>query len=216
MPRCWPPSRVLTSRGALLLVATTDLDAQQPVIWNIGAIAGSGHPRALDTVRRVLLASSAIPAAFPPVMIDVSLDGERRQEMHVDGGAFVQTFLYPVALTEARRQKLASGRRVLRAEAYVIRNGRLDPEWAAVDRRTLGIAERAIATMITSGGFNDVVRIYDTTRRDDIDYNLAYIGRDFTASLPTPFDPAYMRALFDYGYQKALRGYDWAKRPPVV
>src|SRR4029453_5140482 len=84
-------------------------DAQQPVIWNIGAIAGCGHPRALDTIRRVLLASSAIPAALPPVMIDVSLDGERRQEMHVDGGAFVQTFLYPVALTEARPQKLARG-----------------------------------------------------------------------------------------------------------
>jgi predicted acylesterase/phospholipase RssA len=202
--------------GRLLLVATTDLDAQQPVIWNIGAIAASGHPRALDTVRRVLLASSAIPAALPPVMIDVTLDGETRQEMHVDGGAFVQTFLYPVALTEARRQKLASGGRVLRAEAFVIRNGRLDPEWAAVERRTLGIAGRAIATMITSAGFNDVVRIYDTTRRDDIGYNLAYIGRDFAVPLPTPFDPAYMRALFDYGYQKALRGYDWAKRPPVV
>ena len=202
--------------GRLLLIATTDLDAQQPVIWNIGAIAGSGHPRALDTIRRVLLASSAIPAAFPPVMIDVTLDGETRQEMHVDGGAFAQTFLYPVALTEARRRKLASGGRVLRAEAYVIRNGRLDPEWASVERRTLGIAGRAIATMIISAGFNDVVRIYDTTRRDDIGYNLAYIGRDFTMPLPTPFDPAYMRALFDYGYQKALRGYDWAKRPPVV
>jgi predicted acylesterase/phospholipase RssA len=202
--------------GRLLLVATTDLDAQQPVIWNIGAIAGSGHPRALDTARRVLLASSAIPAAFPPVMIDVTLDGETRQEMHVDGGAFAQTFLYPVALTAARRQKLARGGRVLRAEAFVIRNGRLDPEWAAVKRRTLGIAERAIAIMTVSAGFNDVVRIYDTARRDDIGYNLAYIGRDFTVPLPTPFDPAYMRALFDYGYQKALRGYGWAKRPPVV
>jgi hypothetical protein len=38
--------------------------------------------RALDTVRRVLLASSAIAVALPPVMIDVSLDGETRQEMH--------------------------------------------------------------------------------------------------------------------------------------
>ena len=76
--------------GRLLLIATTDLDAQQPVIWNIGAMAGSGHPRALDSIRRVLLASSAIPAAFPPVMIDVTLDGETRQEMHVDGGAFAK------------------------------------------------------------------------------------------------------------------------------
>jgi hypothetical protein len=46
-------------------------------------------------------------------------------------------------------------------------------------------------------------------------FNLAYIGSDFTQKLPEPFDQAYMRALFDYGYQRARRGYDWAKQPPV-
>ena len=81
--------------GRLLIIGTTDLDAQQPVIWNIGAIASSGHPRALDTIRRILLASAAIPGAFPPTMFDVTLDGEAYQEMHVDGGAFAQAFLYP-------------------------------------------------------------------------------------------------------------------------
>ena len=65
------------------------------MIWNIGAIAASGHPAAPDLVRRILLASAAIPGAFPPVMFDVTLDGERHQEMHVDGGAFAQAFLYP-------------------------------------------------------------------------------------------------------------------------
>jgi hypothetical protein len=62
--------------GRLLLIATSDLDAQMPVIWNIGAIAQSGHPSALDTVRRILLASSAIPGAFAPVLFDVTLDGQ--------------------------------------------------------------------------------------------------------------------------------------------
>jgi len=52
--------------GRLLLVTSTDLDAQQPVIWNVGAIAASGHPRAVDTIRRILLASSAIPAPCRP------------------------------------------------------------------------------------------------------------------------------------------------------
>ena len=63
--------------GRLLLVATSDLDAQQPVIWNIGAIAASGHPRALETVRRILLASAAVPGAFPPTLFDVTVDGSR-------------------------------------------------------------------------------------------------------------------------------------------
>jgi len=60
-----------------------------------------------------------------------------------------------------------------------------------------------------------VVRIYNTTQDDDIEFNLAYIGRDFDMKLPQPFDPGYMRALFDYGYQKAIHGYDWEKKPPL-
>jgi predicted acylesterase/phospholipase RssA len=95
--------------GRLLLIATTDLDAQQPVIWNVGAIAGSGHPRALDTIRRVMLASAAIPGAFPPTMFDVTLDGVAYQEMHVDGGTFAQAFLYPASITRQRRVRMAGG-----------------------------------------------------------------------------------------------------------
>lgn len=201
--------------GRLLLIGTTDLDSQVPVIWNIGAIAKSGHPRALEVVRKILLASAAIPGAFPPSMIDVTVDGKPYQEMHVDGGAYAQTFLYPASLTEQRRKRLAAHERVIAVKAYVIRNGRLDPEWAATERQTLGVAGRAIATMISASGINDVIRIYNTTRNDDVEFNLAYIGRDFDMKLPQPFDQAYMRALFDYGYQKGVRGYDWAKKPPL-
>ncbi|HZX88220.1 MAG TPA: patatin-like phospholipase family protein [Reyranella sp.] len=201
--------------GRLLLIASTNIDAQVPVIWNIGAIAKSGHPKAADTIRRVLLASAAIPGAFPPSMIDVTMDGKTYQEMHVDGGAIAQTFLYPSALTRNRAQRRQAGQPVVDARAFIIRNGRLDPEWAAVERRTLGIAGRAIATMIAIAGYNDVIRIYGITQRDGIDYNLAFIGSDFRQVLASPFEPGYMRALYDYGYQRALHGYDWAKRPPI-
>ena len=202
--------------GRLLLIGTTDLDAQQPVVWNIGAIAKSGHPRALETIRRVLLASSALPGIFPPTMFDVTLDGRSYQEMHVDGGAFAQAFLYPAALTRGRQERMRRGEQVVPAVAYVIRNGRLDPDWASVERRTLSIAERAISAMTTASGYNDVVRMYTNTQRDGIGFNLAYIGTDFTQKLPTPFDPGYMRALFDYGYQRGRRGYDWAHKPPLL
>jgi len=201
--------------GRLLLIGTTDLDAQQPVIWNIGAIAKSGHPRAMEIIRKVLLASAAIPGAFPPTMIDVTVEGKPYQEMHVDGGAFAQTFLYPAALTAGRRQRMAAHQRVLEVDAYVLRNGRLDPEWSLTERQTLGIAGRAIATMISASGINDVIRIYNTTQRDGVDFYLAYIGRDFDKKLPEPFDPTYMKALFDYGYQRALSGYNWSRKPPL-
>jgi hypothetical protein len=203
-------------QGRLLLIGSTDLDAQLPVIWNIGAIAKSGDPRAGRTIRKILLASAAIPGAFPPSMIDVTLDGKNYQEMHVDGGAFAQTFLYPAQLTRNREQRRKKGLPIVDARAYIIRNGRLDPEYAIVERRTVGIAGRAIATMIATSGLNDVIRIYAITQRDGIDYNLAFIGPDFNETLPAPFDNHYMRTLFHYAYQRALRGYDWAKKPPLV
>jgi predicted acylesterase/phospholipase RssA len=200
--------------GRLLLIGTTHLDAQLPVIWNIGAIAKSGHPRALETMRRIMLASAAIPGAFPPTMFKVTLDGKSYEEMHVDGGAFAQAFLYPVAVMQIRRARIQRHQVVLPVVAYVIRNGRLDPEWASVERRTMSIAQRAIATMIATSGYNDVVRIYNNALRDDIRYNLAYIGKDFNEVLPSPFDQKYMRDLFDYGYQKALHGNVWSSQPP--
>lgn len=203
------------NEGRLLLIASTDLDAQQPVIWNVGAIAASGHPKSLDTIRRLLLASAAIPAAFPPSMFDVTLDGQPYQEMHVDGGAFAQAFLYPSSITKLRRQRMKAGTAVVPAVAYIIRNGRLDPEWAEVERQTMGIAGRAISTMIAASGYNDVLRMYNTTQRDGIPFNLAFIGADFTEVLPAPFDQKYMRDLFAYGYDRAIKGYDWSHAPPA-
>ncbi|MBR0659465.1 patatin-like phospholipase family protein [Neoroseomonas oryzicola] len=202
-------------QGRLLFVGSTNLDAQVPVVWNIGAIAASGHPGALDLVRRLLLASAAIPGAFPPVMIDVTVDGETRQEMHVDGGAFAQVFLYPRQVGEARRARAQRGQRLVPATAYILRNGRLDPDWASVDRRTLTIAGRAISTMIAASGLNDVLRIYNSCQRDGVDYNLAFIGRDFTATYTQPFEQTYMRELFNFAFERARQGYDWAKQPPL-
>ncbi|MDR3531245.1 MAG: patatin-like phospholipase family protein [Rhodopila sp.] len=201
------------AKGRLLLIGTTDLDARRPVIWNIGAIAASGQPHALDLFRKILLASAAIPAVFPPVLIDVEVNGQPYQEMHVDGGAIAQMFLYPPALAHAEILRSKNPRPI---RAWLIRNSRLDPDWATVERSTMSIAQDAITTMIQTSGMNDVIRIYLTAMRDHVDYNLAYIGRDFTFEPKEDFDPVFMRALYDYGHAKARAGYPWAKRPPWV
>ena len=99
---------------------------------------------------------------------------------------------------------------------FLIRNARLDPDWAAVQRRTLSITGRAIATMIAASGYNDVMRIWNQTQTDRLEYNLAYISREFTVPYEAPFDPAYMRPLFDYAFQRARRGYNWSQQPPMV
>jgi hypothetical protein len=201
-------------KGRLLLIGTTDLDAQRPVIWNIGAIAASGRPGAVELLRKILLASAAIPAAFPPVLIDVEVDGKPYQEMHVDGGAIAQTFLYPPRVTAGL--DLRSGPLARERHAYVIRNGRLDPEWASTDRRVFSIAARAVATMIHYSGQNDVYRLQTTTARDGVDFNLAYIGRNFTVEHTEDFDQTYMRALFEYGRAQIKGGTAWKKSSPLL
>jgi len=193
--------------GRLLLVGTTDLDSQRPVIWNLGALAVSGKPEALQLFHRILRASAAIPGLFQPVMVDVELDGRKYQEMHVDGGAIAQLFLYPPSLEAGRLMKRER-------HAYIIRNARLDPDYAMAERRTIDIAGRAINTMLAASGHNDVLRTYFVSQRDGVDYNLAYIGYDFTAEKTGEFNQAYMQALYQYGYQQAKTGREWHKAPP--
>jgi predicted patatin/cPLA2 family phospholipase len=195
-------------KGRILLIGTTDLDARRPVIWNIGKIATSGQPKALELVQEILVASAAIPGAFPPVMIDVEVDGKRYQEMHVDGGASAQVFLYPPSLN-VRASGITRERRL-----YVIRNARMDPDWAQVDRATFTIASRAISSLIQTQGVGDLYRIYVTAQRDGFDFNLAYIPRSFTRTLKEPFETAYMKELYKVGYDLAAKGYSWTKIPP--
>ena len=202
------------NRGRLLLIGTASLDAQRPVIWNIGAIAASGRPGALELIRKVILASASIPGAFPPMMIDVEAGGHHYQEMSVDGGVVAQSFLYPADI--GLEVDFASTELARERHAYIIRNSRLDPEWASVNRRFLTISGRAIATMIHYIGYNDILRIYATAKRDGVDYNLAYIESDFPHVKHEKFDPQYMKALFDSAYAKGRHGFPWRKVPPLL
>jgi predicted patatin/cPLA2 family phospholipase len=195
------------AKGRLLLVGTANLDTMEPVIWNMTAIAARKDPDAIALFSKILLASASIPGAFPPVMIDVNLGGTRYQEMHVDGGTTAQLFLYPpsISLANAPQRKRI---------AYIIRNARLDPEWASTNRRTMTIAMRAIDSLTRTQGIGDLYRVYATTQRDGVDYNLTYIPATFDVPHKEMFDTAYMKALYDVGFQAAKSGYHWGKGPP--
>ena len=200
------------AKGRLLLILTTNLDQGRPVIWNIGAIAESDHPRARDLIIDILVASSAIPGIFPPVMMTVTHDGNDYEEMHVDGGTMAQSFLYPpnFSLERLGRREGSNRKRV----AYIIRNGRLFRDEAEIQRQTLSVAAQAASTMIAANGSNDAFRMYLTTSRDGVDFNFTYIDDDFTEPYAGPFDQAYMTKLFEYGYQMGRNGKVWKNAPP--
>ncbi len=200
------------AKGRILIIGTTNLDARRPVIWNIGKIAASGSPQALELVHDILVASAAIPAAFPPMMIDVDVNGKPYQEMHVDGGASAQVFVYPPSLHVAEISSQAGITRERRV--FVIRNSRLDPDWADTKRQVLSIAGRAVSSLIQNQGVGDLYRIYTTTQRDGVDFNLAFIPASFDVPLNEPFDQHYMNELFKVGFELGRSGEGWVKVPP--
>jgi hypothetical protein len=199
-------------KGRRLLIGTTNLDAERPVIWDMGAIAVSGSPEALELFRKVLLASAAIPAVFPPGFVKVASGGAVYDEMHVDGGATREVFLVPTPFMA----KKADGRLGINPirRAYIIRNGHVAPEYKAVKAKTLSIAGRAVSSLIKSQGVGDLYELYVFSKANGIDYNLAYIPGDFHDTSTQAFDPVYMGKLYELGFQMAQAGYPWKKLPP--
>ena len=201
-------------RGRILFVGTTHLDAGRPVIWDIVAIARSGHPEALSLIRQVLLASASIPGVFQPVLIEVEAEGRTYDELHVDGGVTSQVFLYPMGIEWARVLEKLEVPEV--PKVYVIRNSSLDPNWQTTQNKASRIAGRSISGLIRTLGIGDLNRIFLLARRDGLDYNLAFIPGDFDEPKEEMFDRKYMESLFDVGYRLAKDGYPWNKAPPEI
>jgi hypothetical protein len=97
---------------------------------------------------------------------------------------------------------------------FVIRNGRLHPEYQRLSRLFEPIAKRAISSLIKSQGIGDVFRLYLEARKQEMDFNLASITPDFTSRPEVLFDRTYMRAVFEFGFQRARSGQLWSKTPP--
>jgi predicted patatin/cPLA2 family phospholipase len=199
-------------KGRRLWIGTTNLDAGRPVIWDIGIIATSGHPKAPDLIHKILLASASVPVAFPPVYIEVEANGSIYDEMHVDGGTTAQIFLYPSQLDWKLVLKKLEAKAMPRL--YLIRNSRIKPGWITVKPELLPIAVRSIDSLIRTQGIGDIYRIYLDARSDGLDFNLAYIPDDFELKPKDVFDPTYMTQLFELGYELAKGGYPWKKEPP--
>jgi hypothetical protein len=200
--------------GRRLFVITTDLDAERSVVWNMGAIAAhasdkNGGDAALNLFRTVLLASSAIPGGFPPVLIDVEANGKTFQEMHVDGGVGGQFFVAPSALMAS-----TSDYRLPATQLYVVINTGLEPDFQVVDRSTPFILTKAVGAAVKVDTRLMIDRAYIAAKRSGIDFEVASIPADFSAPSRGPFDPAYMGALFKTGYDLGKSATPFANVPP--
>jgi len=186
-------------QGRRLFVVTTNLDAGRAMVWDMGAIAAQGDDPALVLFRKVVLASSSIPAVFPPVLIEAEANGHRFHEMHVDGGVNGPIYVAP------ERYLLSSGdRRLLASELYIIVNGKLTNEFAQTDQTMAGILGRSFSVALKLGARAELFLLAQAAQRNGIDFKMTLVESDFDQPERGVFDPQYMQALFDRGVAKGL------------
>ena len=199
--------------GRRLYIGTVDLDSQRFVVWNMGLIAGSGAPGALELFRSVMLASASVPIAFPPVFVDVEAAGRRYDEMHVDGAVAANVF-YTGGVFNFAAAREAGGRGKGREDIYILHNGQLLPDPGTTNRSLRSIATRAFSSAAKSATVGDLFRIYAVTLRDSAGYLWISIPEGVVLSGDETFDPVVMNRLYDIGFQRAMAGPVWNTEPP--
>lgn len=196
--------------GRRLFIVTTDLDAQRTAIWDMGKIAASGNPAALDLFRKIMEASASIPGIFSPVLIDVEAGSKRFAEMHVDGGVSANILVVPEAILLAKKPILPPN---VKPKIFAILNGKLSPYFEVVKPNTFQIAVRAFATSVRFNTRNTLLASYEFVKRRGWELNLAAIDDSVPNQEKPGFDTAYMKSLFEYGYERGRSGQMWQRLP---
>ena len=203
--------------GRRLYIGTTNIDTGRLVIWDMGAIAAGGKPGVLELYRKIVLASASVPGFFPPVHIDVTVNGRTYTEMHVDGGSTAQVFFCASMIPQDPALLTAGSKPLVGSRVYVIVAGKSYPDPKCVENRALKIAASSLGALTYAQTRNDLIRIYTLSLMAGMDFRLAAIPQDWPIHEDSmAFEPTAMRSLFDRGFQWARSGHAWADVPPVL
>ena len=195
-------------RGRRLYVGSVDLDAQRFVVWNMGLIATSGRPEALELFRKVMLASASVPIAFPPVFFEVEVSGRRYDEMHVDGAVAARLF-FTGGVFDASIVRKRGGRGPGRETIYVIHNGQLPPVAETTPRSLRGIASRTLQAAGRAGVVGDIFRLDAVADTTGARLHWITIPDDVEIEGSEVFDPVVMGRLYELGARKGTEGPVW-------
>jgi len=193
------------SSGRLLWVATTDLDKEETVIWDLGAIAMRGGEPARRLFRDVLVASASIPGVFEPVLIHVQQGGRLYDEMHVDGGASTSLFIAPVAAYFA----LLDQRALDGARVYVLINGQIIEEPETTPFKLGSIVARTFSVALKHMSRAQVVAVDQFADKYRMSVQSTYLPFDYPKYSSSDFRASTMRPLFEYGARCAESGRLW-------
>lgn len=197
----------------LLVVGTTNLDLGMPKAWNLTheaerILSKQSRPsRFVD----ILMASSAVPAAFPPVVID--------DELHVDGGTTSNILIVTdLQAEDAPRKQLARRRPDLKPPKmrfWVIVNNRDEPQPRIVQPSWWSITQASVDTMVRSSTlttlryFAQELEYVKVTEDADIELRYVAIPPSWKPPSAGVFDAKTMDELVEIGMRMGADPNSW-------
>lgn len=204
------------AQGRRLFIGTTNFDTKRLVVWDLGAVASSGHPDASALVRRILLATCTWPGLLPPVEFLVPVDGAWRQEQHIDGGAAAQAFvrLGPTAGWPGPDESAPGW--LAGSNLYVLAGGKLYDDRKPAPRSFFGRLFTGACCLIGSAARADICRLHVVCMSSGMRFHLLALPQDYVGVEQSIFrlNPEEMRRLYETGHRMALSGPAWRHVPP--
>lgn len=199
------------AKGRKLFVGAVDLESGVFHPFDLTEIAARGPTARKDYVD-ALMASTAIPVAFPPVVID--------GRAYVDGGIRRNIFLQLVVdeLAQRRTRELTRGIGESEATVYCLVNGTLTVGAGPVKRRTFEIGMRSVNILLDESTDGNLLRVFLLAQKTRLHFLMTQIPADAcnaVGSDENQFDPALMKCLYGEGERIAQRGGAWTAEPPV-
>ena len=199
------------AKGRRLLVGTTNLDTEQLVVWDMGAIATKGGVEARDMFATVLVASASVPGIYAPSMIPVESGGHAFSEMHIDGQAEAAFFAIPQSLLLSRSVTPSP----FHARLFIIINGRVESKFSVKPNSTISI----LRGTIDAGGKAAVRSILISTaqfcQRTGCELSVASLPPTIKDD-SSDFDQAHLESLFAIGEAGSVNGSGWRPAASVV
>lgn len=196
------------AKGRRLLVATTNLDTERLIVWDMGAIAARGGPEARKLFEQVLVASASIPGLFAPTMIDVRSAGRTFAEMHVDGETDSAFFgvLQNLLLASRPTRPPSKGR------LFIIVNAWLGSRFEVTPDRTIPIIQRSLDSVIRGSMRSELISTFEFCRQEGCELQVASLPQNADDG-SFDFRGEHLRSLFDAGAAAAVQGAAWSKKP---
>ncbi len=176
----------------LLLVLAVNLDSGLPRIFDLGAIARErSDPDRIDRYIDVLMASAAIPVAFPPVFID--------GDMHADGGARLALFFNRYMEDQRKAMDNAA---ILPPRLDIVLNSEVTVAPECTANSLVGIGGRSIDVVLNQLTLDGLYRTIGEAERDGVDVRFTTAEGSGCVRPEDPADPferTFLQCLFAHG-----------------